>query len=46
MKKKTTSLTPKKKQILRDLEKSVKWVKLHRQGKAQAKSIEQILDEL
>jgi hypothetical protein len=36
----------KKKQILDDLEESVKWVKLHQEGKVQAKSIEQILNEL
>jgi hypothetical protein len=36
----------KKKQILDDLEESVKWVKLHQEGKIEAKSIEQILDEL
>ena len=34
----------KKKQILDDLEESVKWVKLHQEGKVQAKSIEQILN--
>jgi hypothetical protein len=36
----------KKKQILDDPEESVKWVKLHQEGKVQAKSIEQILNEL
>jgi len=43
---KERSLTKKKKQILADLDESVKWVKLHRDGKVQAKSIEQLLDEL
>ena len=36
----------KKKQILADLEESIKWVKLHQGGKVQAKSIEQLLSEL
>jgi cysteine synthase len=36
----------KKKQILDDLEESVKWVKLHQEGKVKAKTIEQLLDEL
>jgi hypothetical protein len=36
----------KKKQILDDLEESVNWVKLHQEGKVEAKSIEQILNEL
>jgi hypothetical protein len=36
----------KKKQILEDLEESVKWVKLHQEGKVQPKSIEQLLSEL
>jgi cysteine synthase len=40
------SKAAKKKQILDDLEESVKWVKLHQEGKVQAKSIEQILNEL
>jgi cysteine synthase len=36
----------KKEQILNDLEESVKWVKLHQQGKVQAETMEQLLDEL
>ncbi|MDB5283930.1 MAG: hypothetical protein JWO06_3005 [Bacteroidota bacterium] len=36
----------KKKQILDDLEESVKWIKLHQEGKVKAKTIEQLLDEL
>jgi len=36
----------KKKQILDDLEESVKWVKLYQAGKVEAKSIEQLLNEL
>jgi len=36
----------KKKQILDDLEESVKWVKLYKEGTVQAKSIEQLLSEL
>jgi len=43
---KKTGKAAKKKQILDDLEESVKWVKLHQEGKVQAKSIEQLLDEL
>jgi hypothetical protein len=43
---KTTSKAAKKKQILDDLEESVKWVKLYQEGKVQAKSIEELLDEL
>jgi hypothetical protein len=43
---KKLSKAAKKKQILDDLEESVKWVKLHQEGKVKAKSIEQILDEL
>jgi len=31
---------------LDDLEESVNWVKLYQEGKVQAKSIEQLLDEL
>jgi cysteine synthase len=40
------SKAAKKKQILDDLEESVKWVKLYQEGKVQAKSIEQLLNEL
>jgi cysteine synthase len=43
---KKASRAAKKKQILDDLEESVKWVKLHQEGKVQAKSIEQLLSEL
>jgi len=43
---KTTAKAAKKKQILNDLEESVKWVKLYQEGKVQAKSIEELLDEL
>ena len=37
---KKASRAAKKKQILDDLEESVKWVKLHQEGKVQAKSVE------
>jgi hypothetical protein len=40
------SKAAKKKQILDDLQESVKWVKLHQEGKVQAKSIAQLLNEL
>jgi len=43
---KKKSLTKKEKQILDDLEESIKWVKLYQEGKVQAKSIEQLLSEL
>jgi len=43
---KKKSLTKKEKQILDDLEESIKWVKLHQEGKVKAKSIEQLLSEL
>ena len=43
---KRQSKSAKKKQILDDLEASVKWVKLHQEGKVEAKSIEQLLSEL
>jgi Mor family transcriptional regulator len=43
--KKTKSAT-KKKQVLDDLEESVNFVKLHQQGKVEAKTIEELLDEL
>jgi hypothetical protein len=36
----------KKKQILSDLEESIKWVKLHQEDKVKAKSMKQLLDEL
>jgi hypothetical protein len=36
----------KKKQILNDLEESVNWLKLHQAGKVEAKSLEQVLNEL
>jgi hypothetical protein len=36
----------KKKQILNDLEESVKWVKLHQEGKVKAKPIQDLLNEL
>jgi tRNA A37 threonylcarbamoyladenosine synthetase subunit TsaC/SUA5/YrdC len=43
---KPTAKAAKKKQILDDLEESVKWVKLYQEGKVQSKSIEELLDEL
>ena len=43
---KKASRAAKKKQILDDLEESVKWVKLYQDGKVQAKPIEQLLNEL
>ncbi|HZY37005.1 MAG TPA: hypothetical protein VFE53_10170 [Mucilaginibacter sp.] len=43
---KTAPKAAKKKQVLDDLEESVKWVKLYQEGKVQAKSIEELLDEL
>ena len=43
---KKLSKSAKKKQILDDLEESVKWVKLHQEGKVKAKSIQELLDEL
>ncbi|WPU99988.1 hypothetical protein SNE26_28670 [Mucilaginibacter sp. cycad4] len=36
----------KKKQVLDDLEESVKFVRLHQQGKVEAKTIEELLNEL
>jgi len=36
----------KKKQLLDDLEESVNFVKLHQQGKVEAKTIQELLDEL
>jgi len=46
MKKKEAHLTRKKKRILKDFEESIKWVKLHQEGKVKAKTIEQLLAEL
>jgi hypothetical protein len=43
---KATSKLSKKKQVLNDLEESVKWVKLHQEGKVKAKSIRELLNEL
>jgi hypothetical protein len=43
---KKQSKAAKKKQILDDLEASVKWIKVHQEGKVEAKTIEQLLDEL
>lgn len=43
---KKLSKAVKKKQVLDDLEESVKWVKLHQEGKVKAKTIDQLLDEL
>ena len=43
---KKLSKSAKKQQVLDDLEKSVKWIKLHQEGKVEAKTIEQLLDEL
>ena len=43
---KKASRAAKKKQILDDLEESVKWVKLHQEGKVQAAPREQLLNEL
>jgi len=36
----------KKQQVLDDLEKSLKWVKLHQEGKVEAKTIDELLNEL
>jgi hypothetical protein len=43
---KKKGLSKKEKQILDDLEESVKWVRLYQEGKVQAKSIEELLNEL
>ncbi len=43
---KKLSKAVKKKQVLDDLEESVKWVKLHQEGKVKARTIDQLLDEL
>jgi len=45
-KKKKLSKAEKKQQILDDLAESIKWVKLHQEGKVEAKTIEQLLNEL
>lgn len=45
-KKKKLSKAAKKQQILADLEESVQFIKLHQVGEVQAKTIEQLLDEL
>jgi cysteine synthase len=44
--KKLSKAAKKKQQILDDLEESIKWVKLHQDGKVKAKPIQQLLDEL
>lgn len=41
-----SSKANKKKQVLKDLEESVKWVKMHQEGKVKAKPIQELLDEL
>ncbi|HVW13544.1 MAG TPA: hypothetical protein VHB54_06985 [Mucilaginibacter sp.] len=43
---KKLSKAAKKKQVLDDLEESVKWVKLHQEGKVKAKPIQDLLKEL
>jgi hypothetical protein len=43
---KKQSRAAKKKQILDDLEASVTWIKLHQEGEVEAKTIDQLLDEL
>ncbi|WP_426668854.1 hypothetical protein ACPPVU_21825 [Mucilaginibacter sp. McL0603] len=43
MKKKT--FTSKEKQILKDLEESIKWVKLHQVDKVKGKTIQELLNE-
>ncbi|GAA3992704.1 DUF2520 domain-containing protein [Mucilaginibacter dorajii] len=43
---KKQSKAAKKEQILKDLEESVQFVKQHQAGKVEAKSIEQLLNEL
>lgn len=40
------SLTPKEKKILKDLDQSIDFVNKYKKGKAKAKSINQLLDEL
>jgi cysteine synthase len=44
--KKLSKAAKKKQQILDDLEESIKWVKLHQEGKVKAKPIQQLLNEL
>jgi len=46
MKKKTKVLTQKEKRILKDLEESIRWVKLHLEGKVIGKAIQQFLADL
>ena len=46
MKRKSTAESKRNTQILKDLEQSVKWVKLHQKGKVKSKTIEQLLSEL
>ena len=43
---KSPNKSVKKKKILDDLEESVKWAKLHQEGKVKAKPIQELLDEL
>ena len=43
---KKLSKATKKEQVLSDLQESVAWVKLHQEGKVEAKTIEQLLNEL
>ncbi|WP_431199082.1 hypothetical protein ACQ86K_26650 [Mucilaginibacter sp. P19] len=43
---KKTKGEKKKKQVLDDLEESVKFVRLHQQGKVEAKTIQELLNEL
>ncbi len=43
---KKLSKAAKKKQILDDLEESIKWVKLHQEGKVKGQPIQELLDEL
>jgi len=42
---KKLSKAAKKKQILGDIEESVKWINLYQEGKVEAKSIEELLNE-
>jgi len=43
---KKISKAEKKEQILNGLEESIKWVKLHQEGKVKSKSIQDLLNEL
>ncbi|AYL98894.1 hypothetical protein [Mucilaginibacter celer] len=43
---KTAGRAARKKQVLDDLEESVAFVKLHQQGKVEAQSMQELLDEL